>query len=290
MTMSDHGDANSVRRVTPELLASWQLPAPGDSKYSRGAVVVIGGSESAPGAAMLAGLSALRVGAGRLTLIIPEAIAIPMAVAIPEAGVLPTPTGEWGDSDRVRPELEDADAVLVGPGLDDADETTRILGEVLSAVSAECLVVLDAFALGVLPALESRLDPFAGRLVLTPNKEEAARLLDQQSRDPAGEVATIARRFGAAVSCYGRVADADGGEWSVEIGDPGLGTSGSGDVLAGAVLGLCGRGAPAAHAAVWGTYVHALAGKRLADTIAPLGFLASELSSELASTLASLDG
>jgi ADP-dependent NAD(P)H-hydrate dehydratase len=288
--MSGPGDAESVRPVTPELLASWQLPAPGDSKYSRGAVVVIGGSESAPGAAMLAGLSALRVGAGRLTLIIPETLAIPVAVAIPEAGVLPTPTGGWGDSDRVRSELEGADAVLVGPGLDDPDETRRILEEVLSAVSTECLVVLDAFALGVLPALRSRLHPFAGRLVLTPNREEAARLLEEQSEDPVGEATTIASRFGAAVSCYGRVADADGEEWSVEIGDPGLGTSGSGDVLAGAVLGLCGRGAPPARAAVWGTYVHALAGKRLADSIAPLGFLASELSSELAPALASIDG
>ena len=113
-------------RVDERMLRDWPLPAPGESKNARGRVVVIGGSERSPGAVMLAGLAALRVGAGRLTLVTPPSIALPVAVAVPEAGVL-----ALGDDDAeprrdpltepVRSELATADAVLVGPGLDDPD-------------------------------------------------------------------------------------------------------------------------------------------------------------------------
>ena len=58
--------------VTPELLRAWGLPDPGDSKKSRGRVIVVGGSRRTPGAAVLAGEAALRVGAGRLGLVVPR--------------------------------------------------------------------------------------------------------------------------------------------------------------------------------------------------------------------------
>ena len=67
----------------------------------------------------------------------------------------------------------------------------------------------------------------------------------------------------------------------MESGHAGLGTSGSGDVLAGAVIGLAARGASLAQAACWGTYAHATAGDRLAARIGRLGFLARELADEL---------
>src|SRR4051794_41960972 len=72
--------------LTPAVLRDWPLPAPGGSKYSRGQVVVVGGARSTPGAAMLAGVAALRVGAGRLTLAVARAASVQLAVAVPEAG------------------------------------------------------------------------------------------------------------------------------------------------------------------------------------------------------------
>ena len=64
-------------------------------------------------------------------------------------------------------------------------------------------------------------------------------------------------------------------------GHPGLGTSGSGDVLAGAITGLLARGASADQAACWGTFLHAVAGDRLAARVGRLGFLARELVDQL---------
>src|SRR3712207_9499942 len=76
-----------AREVTPSLLRSWALPTPGGSKYHRGQVLIVGGAARTPGAVQLAGLAALRVGAGRLTMAVADSAAVPMAVATPEAGV-----------------------------------------------------------------------------------------------------------------------------------------------------------------------------------------------------------
>ncbi|MDR6905772.1 hydroxyethylthiazole kinase-like uncharacterized protein yjeF [Agromyces sp. 3263] len=292
-------------RVDQWMLRSWPLPAPGGSKDARGRVVVVGGSAHSPGGVLLAGVAALRVGAGRLTLVTPASIALPVAIAVPEAGVLSLPGGgadAAGDplGDEVRSELAGADAVLVGPGLDDLDLTRRLVEAVCSADVMPTALALDAFALGVLPGLDVALP---ARAVLSPNAEEAALLLGDGDGEPAqgdadvdgalegdpgrlaAVVARVADRYRAAVTCYGEVAG-PGGAWRVEGGGPGLGTSGSGDVLAGAIAGLLARGADAARAAVWATHLHALAGDRLAERVGQVGFLARELCEELPRALA----
>src|SRR4051794_128780 len=95
--------------VTPALLRSWPLPEAGSSKDFRGRLVVIGGSRKVPGAAQLAGLAALRVGAGVLTMAVAESVAVAVAVATPEAGVVGLPEGERGS--------------LTGSGLDRIEST-----------------------------------------------------------------------------------------------------------------------------------------------------------------------
>jgi NAD(P)H-hydrate repair Nnr-like enzyme with NAD(P)H-hydrate dehydratase domain len=97
-------------------------------------------------------------------------------------------------------------------------------------------------------------------------------------------VAEVARRFDAVVACYGTVAHPDGRTWHVDEGGAGLGTSGSGDVLAGAIGGFLARGAPVERAAVWGSWTHARAGARLEIRVG-LGFLARDLAAELTPTL-----
>ena len=77
--------------VTPTLLRAWPLPGGGSGKDDRGSVLVIGGARMTPGAVLLAGVAALRSGAGRLTLAVAESVAVPLAVALPEAGVLRLP-------------------------------------------------------------------------------------------------------------------------------------------------------------------------------------------------------
>lgn len=271
--------------VTAAALREWPLPRPGGSKRSRGRLVVVGGSPSTPGAAMLAGLAALRVGAGVLALAVAEPVAGAVAAALPEASVhgLPQLAGAADSADVLGAAVQGCDAVLVGPGLDDPQVTEEVVRGVLDAVDADTRLVLDAFALGVLAKLDGA-ERIAGRSVLTPNPAEAARLLERDDvagRDGVEVAGEIADRFGAVVSYESWVAAPDGRRWTVPTGHAGLGTSGSGDVLAGAITGLVARGADSAQAACWGTYLHGTAGDRLAARVGRLGFLARELVTEL---------
>jgi ADP-dependent NAD(P)H-hydrate dehydratase len=125
-------------------------------------------------------------------------------------------------------------------------------------------------------------------LVLTPNGSEAGRLLGRDLDVLEDDVREIARTYHAVVSSQGLVADPDGGCWRMGVGQIGLATSGSGDVLAGAVAGILARGTEPAQAACWASHVHAAAGDRLAASVGRLGFLASELLAELPRVLVEL--
>jgi hydroxyethylthiazole kinase-like uncharacterized protein yjeF len=282
-----------LEAITPAFLRQHPLPEAGDSKSARGTTLVVGGSPGTPGAVVLAGLAALRVGAGVLTLAVPHAVAIPLAVAVPESGVT-----SWEDDDpdfaALHTRVEASSSVLLGPGLDDVELTRRLIEEVIDCLPPDCSLVLDAYALGVLPDLRARVGKAEGRLVLTPNHAEAARLLDTElSQIELQEDAAIATRITdtwAATTIYqGIVATPGCSSRTVGTGHGGLGTSGSGDVLAGAVSGILARGADLHRAGCWATYLHAAAGDRLAARIGRLGFRASELLDELPRILSELD-
>lgn len=277
--------------LTPTLLRAWPLPGGGSGKDDRGSVLVVGGARMTPGAALLAGVAALRSGAGRLTLAVAGSVAAPLAVAFPEAGVLGLPETESGSvagsgAPALAGQLESADAVLVGPGLDNKDETTALLRGLLRAEvdGPPPAVILDAFALGSLPELEGELEPWADRLILTPNITEAGILLGRDVKDLHRDVPELAGKFRAVVSCQGVIAGPgpDGGSrWEITTGQSGLGTSGSGDVLSGIIAGIRARGTTDAQATCWGTHLHAAAGDRLASRLGALGYLARELTDEL---------
>jgi ADP-dependent NAD(P)H-hydrate dehydratase len=310
---ADSAAGPAATLITPTLLRSWPLPSAGSDKYSRGAVLVIGGGRRTPGAALLAGTAALRAGAGRVTLAVAESVAVQLAVTLPEAGVIGLPQsagGSVGDAglENLLADFDAADAVLIGPGLDDIGQTEALLRALLRHESSRDpgdapTVVLDAYALGALPRLLDELGPWAGRLILTPNPTEAGILLGRDTGDLAADVVELARKYRAVVSCQGVIAgppgqgNPDGGasvngssgtgfpdtgdHWEISTGYGGLGTSGSGDILAGAIAGLRARGTSDAQAACWGTHLHAAAGDRLAGRVGSLGYLARELADEL---------
>ncbi len=272
--------------VTPNLLRAWALPDGGGSKYGRGQVLVIGGAAKTPGAAMLSATAALRVGGGRLTLAVARSVALHVAVALPESGVQPLDEDDDGHVavgviESLADDLASADAVLVGPGLDEPEGSKDLVAGLASRVGDDTLVVLDAFALGVAAGLVDELAPLRGRLVMTPNSGEAERLLGHECSDDQRDATEIAQRYGAVVSLGGIVVAPDGRAWAKGTGAGGLGTSGSGDVLSGAITGLLARGADVAQATVWATQVHAAAGDRLAVQVGPMGYLASELLGEI---------
>ena len=307
--MSTRSDSGSPTLVTPSLLRDWPLPAPGEDKYSRGSVLVIGGARATPGAALLAGAAALRAGAGKLTLAVAESVAVQVGVALPECGAMGLPETSSGSVtgeglERIGSYLDRADAILVGPGLDDPDLAEDLLRALLEREAAAGAkndgggpaVVLDAFALGALVNVEDRFDPWKGRLILTPNPKEAEILLGRDLKDLPADVVEISDRYQAVVSCQGLIARPSGLDvpeeselWKITTGYGGLGTSGSGDVLAGAIAGLRARGTTGPQAACWGTHLHAAAADRLASRLGPLGFLARELADELPALMLELN-
>ncbi|MEV0130225.1 NAD(P)H-hydrate dehydratase [Dactylosporangium sp. NPDC050688] len=284
--------------ITPGLLRDWPLRTGTTDKKDRGTVLVVGGSRATPGAVLLAGIAALRAGAGRLQLAVTDSTATALSIAVPEAAVIGLPeTGSGSVAGDVPKRLLDlaaqADAVAIGPGLDDIDETESLLRAVLDALPAGAGLVLDAYALGALSRHPDLLDGRPQRVVLTPNVTEAGYLLGDPGSVGSGDdltaVATaVAARCHAVATVYGTVAAPDGRVWLEESGDAGLGTSGSGDVLAGVIAGLLARGADPAQAACWGTWAHATSGQRLAPRHGRTGFLARELLDEVAYTLGTI--
>lgn len=293
------GTVEAPRVVTPDLLRSWPLPDPTGTKYARGQVLVVGGSATTPGAAVLAGTAALRMGAGRLTVATADGVAVPMAVAFPECGTVPLPqddqgaiTGE-GARDLLDSEIARADALLLGPGLRGGPGAEHLLAQVARDLPRSLPVVLDAAALTALPTLDpTTTRGLGGRLVLTPNAQEIAALVEESDvadDELAAATLRVSGDLDAVVGCARWVAS-EGRLWQVSTGDTGLGTSGSGDVVAGAVAGLLARGATPVQAMVWAKHVHAAAGDVLAARWGRVGFLATEVLPELPLVLRSLGG
>jgi hydroxyethylthiazole kinase-like uncharacterized protein yjeF len=275
-----------IPAVTPQLLRGWPLPTPDDSgtKHDRGTVLVVGGAASTPGAVLLAGLAALRVGAGRLQVATVEATAVALGVTLPEAMVVGLAPADLAAGLLER--SDDDTTVVLGPGLLSEDETLELLKAALPELRCRGLV-LDAVAL---IALAGNAELLGGRdnVLLTPNDGELAALLDGADLSGLDATVKVAADYGAVVSTRGWVVTPDGKAWRDEAGGVGLGTSGSGDVLAGVVGGLLARGAAPAQAGVWGQYAHAAAGDRLAARLGRMGFLARELLDELPPVLTSL--
>jgi hydroxyethylthiazole kinase-like uncharacterized protein yjeF len=280
--------------ITPLLLREWALPVPKGGKDARGTVLVVGGSRSTPGAVLLAGLAALRAGAGVLQLAVTESTAAVLSIQVPEALVIGLPETSTGSVSGRPPErladlAAEARVIAIGPGLDDVAETGKLLHRVLDSAGPQTAILLDAYALGALSREPHLLHGRPQPAVLTPNIAEARFLLGTEPDDDLTAAAgAIADRYGAVVSLYGTIVTPDGQAWREESGDSGLGTSGSGDVRAGIVAGLLSRGADPAQAACWGAYTHAMSGQRLVPRYGRIGFLARELLDEIPHTLAAV--
>jgi hydroxyethylthiazole kinase-like uncharacterized protein yjeF len=282
--------------VTDDLLEDWPLPQPDASgKEARGRVLVIAGSAELPGAARLAGDAALRAGAGKLALATVASAAAQLAMAIPEARVVALPETAKGGIAPPAIELAQepasrADAIVIGPGMQDEDATCGLVRALLRS-GVEAPIVLDACAIN---AVRDR-GKSGAPVLITPHAGEMAHLLgrskDDVERDPAKWAREAARQWQATVALKGAVtfiAAPDGKLWRHEGGNVGLGTSGSGDVLAGLIGGLAARGAPLEQAAAWGVRLHARAGERLAARLGTLGYLPRELAFEVPQLLEQL--
>lgn len=285
--------AHPVERhlLTARLAALLPRPEPGLHKGRAGRVLVIGGSRGLCGAPHLAALAALRAGAGLVTAACPGGLEALVKSGSPDIMTLPLGKGETltpAEAPALRRAMEQADAVVLGPGLGRDPATAELLGR-LAEIPVPA--VWDADALYVLardPDLRARLGPNA---VLTPHPGEAARLLDSDAArvqaDRVRAARTMARETGAVCLLKGPAsltapADPDDGRLFVSpFIEPNLAVGGSGDVLSG-LLGACLAGGMAPlPAACLAVYWHGLAGRILATTYPGRGNLASDIAGAL---------
>lgn len=288
--------------LTADSLKAYPLPVPHEgSKDERGSALVLGGSRSVPGAALLAGVAALRAGAGKLKIATVGSAAAGMGLAVPEAMVIGLPeTPEGGvDAERAADCLlkvtKGCDAFLVGPGLVEDGPTTKLAVELLEALP-DAFFILDAAAICGLAQHAGNVRRHGERVVITPHAGEMAQLLDRSREaveaDPLDAALKAADLLGAVVVMKGAktwIVDPKGARWLYEGGGVGLATSGSGDALAGIVVGMLARGLAPVAAALWGVFLHGEAGKRLAASVGPVGFLARELPGEVPRLLRETD-
>ena len=233
-----------------------------------------------------------------------KSIAPFVALALPEARVFGLPeTGAAGDldperaADAIAEQAEKNDAALLGPGMVDEDGAATLARHLAAHLGGETVLVLDAAALSALKDNIGVLHGLNGRAVLTPHAGEAAQMLGRDRERITAAAAITARRAArdlrVVFALKGRATfiagpGADDVLYRNQAGNVGLATSGSGDTLAGIVAGLAARGASPLQAAVWGVYLHAKAGDRMAERVGPLGFLARELLGEVPPLMAAL--
>ena len=274
-------------RVMPDTAANdplwWRAGLPGPSleshKYTRGHALVAGGAVMT-GAARLAAKSALRTGAGLVTLAAPEA-----AFPIYAAGLTGVIVHSIAGLDDFRALLVDKrrNAVLIGPGAGVGAETHD---KTLATLEAEKRAVLDADALTSFADDPGTLfSAIRSPCVMTPHEGEFARLFDAAGSKPE-RARRAARQSGAVILLKGAdtvIAAPDGRVAINANAPPELATAGSGDVLAGIVLGLLTQGMEPFAAAAAAAWMHGDAARRIGP-----GLISEDLLETLAPTLRDL--
>lgn len=262
-------------------------PVVDGDKETKGRILVVAGSREVPGAALLTATAAMRAGTGKLRIATVESVAGPLGMAMPEAMVVGLPENDDGGFaraavKRLADEATKVEAVVAGPGMAEGESCERIAEALLES---HARVALDAALLHALQPLHSER---ATAPVLLPHSGELASLLDcdeeRIDRDPVGCGRRAAELYRSVVLVKGVVSHVvcpEGGVWTYEGGAPGLGVSGSGDVLAGIVGGLLARGAEPLNALLWAVWLHGEAGAALAKKVGPIGFLAREIAAEI---------
>ncbi len=255
-----------------------QSRAAAANKGNFGHALVVGGSVGRSGAPAMAGLGALRAGAGLVTVAAPAPVVPQVAVVAPEMMTWPlaaSPTGgiaaENAAADALAALTEHKTVLALGPGLGQRSETAEFLAALLRGTRMP--VVIDADGLNILAADRALLEEVRamaqrGRIVvMTPHPGEMARLAEtsvaQIQADRLNAARSFALKNGVMLVLKGArtlIAHADGTVAVNTTGNPGMAKGGSGDLLTGLITGLIaqhpGDAALAADAAV---YLHGLA-------------------------------
>ena len=246
-----------------------------------GRLLLLCGSRGYTGAAYLAAMGALRCGAGLVFLGVPESIYAIEAVKLSEPVVFPLPDAGGMLSREGIPEILERlprmDAVLVGCGLGQSEDTLEVVRAVLE--NAACPVVLDADGINLLAGHKDLLRGRAYPTILTPHDGEFARLGGIIGEDRQRAAEEMARELGCTALLKGhRTCITDGKRTYINhTGNPGMAVGGSGDVLAGIITALLGQGIGPLEAAACGAWLHGRAGDLCAERLGQYGMLPSDM-------------
>lgn len=260
-------------------------------KGEAGRLLVVGGSAMMAGAAFLAARAGLVGGAGLVRLALPDSLNAAAKAALPEVITVPliqTPEGTIAiyAAQQVFEELEGADAVALGPGITRHHEAAQVARDLI----ADCPkpMVVDADALNALVDHLEVLKKAPAPRVLTPHIGEMARLVGASNEDVLFGAAQVAGEFAAehqatVVLKQARtvIAGADGRLFINPLGNPGMATGGTGDVLTGLLGSLLAEGMVPFQAAVSAVYLHSLAGDLAARTVGERCMVAGDITRHL---------
>ncbi len=305
--------------VATRELARDLLPArPKDGhKGTFGKLLIAAGCEKYRGAPLLAARGAFRAGAGLVALAVPTTLRLGISIALPEAtyievfngsGRSPDRAGMWHGEDtghskeegwltavsaqHIRQTARQVDALLVGPGLGDADDFITTLFPA-DGTSPDLPTLIDADGLNALARLDNWWERLPAHCVLTPHPAEMVRLMgiplaELLQKDRIETALAQAQKWQQVVlfkGAYTVVAAPNGRATLLPFANPVLSVGGSGDVLSGVIATLLGQGLAPYDAARLGGTLHALAGARSGRKS---GLLASEIADWLPEAVALL--
>lgn len=269
------------------------LPARSEDahKGTVGHGLVLAGSPGKSGAAVMAAESALRAGAGLVTLAGPAQLAGVFETKTLEVMTEALPDEDSGSLGLASVDLalalmDGKDGVAIGPGLGQAGSVRDFVAAMVE--NCEVPMVIDADGLNALAQDTGVLRRKSAPAILTPHPGEMARLLGAETSDVKadrlGSALKLARDLDVVCvlkGAYTITALPDGRAIFNPSGNPGMATGGTGDVLTGAILGLLCQGLEAEHAAVLGAFLHGMAGDIAAEALGEEGVIASDLTRSL---------
>jgi ADP-dependent NAD(P)H-hydrate dehydratase / NAD(P)H-hydrate epimerase len=264
------------------------LRPPSSHKGTFGHVGIIGGSQGKTGAPAMAGLAALRIGSGLVTVATPQSVSSILESKLLEVMTEPMPEsaqhllGMESYSD-LRAFAANKSALAFGPGMGISPDTTEALCQLLPQLDAPC--VLDADALNGLAQHIQIFSAMKRPPILTPHPGEMARLLPgssskQVNEDRIGVSRQFAMQHQVVLVLKGArtiIAEPRGQVAICPTGNPGMASAGMGDVLTGIITGLLAQGLSSWDAARAGVFLHGLAGDLAAATIGEPGLIAGDV-------------
>jgi NAD(P)H-hydrate epimerase len=277
--------------TTPRDFAALLAPRPRDSnKGMYGHALIVGGSFGKSGAAAMAGMAALRAGAGLSTVATPARALTAVAGFAPEIMTEPLATTQAGsialaaaESDRFLDLTKPMTVVAIGPGIGRLPETVQFVHEAVHQTRAP--LVLDADGLNAFEGQTSLLDGRRRPLVLTPHPGEMSRLTGLPIKAIQADRINVARSFAGehhlVLVLKGDrtvIALPDGSAWINPTGNPGMATGGTGDILTGMTAGIIAQmPKDYARAVIAAVYLHGLAGDVAAERMGEHSLVATDL-------------